>query len=183
IAGASFGTENLGAAALGGEYGEDLHPRVQAYATISYFDNLMQQDLRDGLSQLSATLTTITGTPWELRGRDRAVTFIAGGRYLLRPQARVRPYLGAGAGVINLKRRIVDPRVGDVTVAVLNDFGVGALALTTRSDTGPLVEAAAGIGIFDGPTYVDVGYRYKRAMGVGQTLNFSQLVAGIGYRF
>ena len=67
--------------------------------------------------------------------------------------------------------------------AVLTDFGIGEFDLTTKADTGPLVEGAVGIGFYSGPTYVDVGYRYKRGMGLDEALNFSQLVAGIGYKF
>jgi len=183
VAGASFGSQTQTGATFAGEYGEDIIPNVQAYVTVSYFDNLMRQDLRDDLSQLSAALTTITGTTWNLQGHDRGVTLIAGGRYLVASQGLMRPYVGGGAGVINLRRTIVDPRVGDVTTAVLDEFGVGELAITTESITRPLLEGALGVAFFSGPVYVDVGYRYKRAFHLSGAYDFSQAVIGIGYRF
>jgi opacity protein-like surface antigen len=181
LAGPSFGPQF--AAAFAGEFGEDLHPDVQAYATFSYFENLMQKSMRNQLSQLSAALSTVTGTLWDLHGRDRGVTFIAGARYLAGAGGSVRPYLAGGAGVINLKRTIVESRVGDVTSALLSEFGLGEVSLTTTSATRPLVEAGGGVSFVAGPTYVDIGYRYKRAFRMTEGLDFSQLAVGVGYKF
>jgi opacity protein-like surface antigen len=181
--GATFGNETETAAAFTGEYGEDVTPHVQVHATISYFENLMPRETTDDLSALSASLTTTTGTTWNLRGRDRGVTMIGGGRYLLNPRGTMRPYLGGGAGIINLKRTIVDPRVGDLTASVLSEFGVGSLSITTQTLTRPLIEGGLGVGFFTGPVYVDVGYRYKRAFHLDETFDFSQAVVGIGYKF
>ena len=181
--GATFGSQTQRAAVFAGEYGDDVTRNVQAYVTVSYFDNLMRQDLTDDLSLLSAALTATTGTTWDLHGRDRGVTLIVGGRYLFASQGLVRPYVGGGGGIINLKRTIADGRVGNVTSAVLNQFGVGDLSITTQTLTRPLLEGAVGVGFFGGPVYVDVGYRYKRAFHLNETFDFSQAVVGIGYRF
>jgi opacity protein-like surface antigen len=181
--GASFGAETQTAATFAGEWGEDVSPHVQVHVTVSYFENLMRRDLTDDLSALSSSLTATTGTTWDLRGRDRGVTLIGAGRYLFNPQGTIRPYLGGGAGILNVKRRIVDPRVGDLTASVLSEFGVGNLSITTQTLTRPLVEGGFGVGFFNGPVYVDVGYRYKRAFHLDETFDFSQAVVGIGYRF
>lgn len=182
-AGFTFGSETQRAATFSGEYGEDVHPRVQAHVTISYFENVMRQELNDDLEILSLGLTQVSGIPWNLQGRERAVTAVAGGRYLVATQGAIRPYVGGGGGVINLKRTIVDARVGNLTSAVLTDFGIGDFALVSSSVTRPLLEGAFGVGFYNGPVYVDVGYRYKRAFHLSAPLDLSQVVAGIGYKF
>ena len=184
IAGSAFGSQTQANATFAVEYGDDIDSHAQAYLTLSYFENLITQGLRDDLAQLSANLTATTGIPWNLHGSDRGVTLVAGARYLPVPSGLVRPYVGGGAGVINLDRTIADPRVGEVTTSVLNEFGVGTLSLATNAITRPLIEGAFGVSFYNGPVYVDVGYRYKRAFRINSDqLGFSQGVVGIGYRF
>jgi opacity protein-like surface antigen len=182
-AGSTFGSETERAATFAGEWGEDVIPSVQVYVTVSYFENLMRQDLTDDLAELSGFLTSITGTPWSLRGRDRGVTLIASGRYLLNSDGTIRPYVGGGGGVLNIERFIVDPRAGDVTTSILSDFNIGELSITTKTLNRPIIEGALGIGFFSGPVYVDVGYRYRRAFHLDETLDFGQAMVGIGYKF
>jgi len=184
IAGAAFGSQTQANATFAVEYGDDIHPNAQAYLTLSYFENLITQNLRDDLAALSASLTATSGIPWNLHGSDRGVTLVAGARYLPVSSGLIRPYVGGGAGVINLDRTIADVRVGEVTTAVLNEFGVGSLSLATKAITRPLIEGAVGVAFYSGPVYVDVGYRYKRAYRINtDQLGFSQGVFGIGYRF
>jgi hypothetical protein len=181
VTGASFGPQT--AAVFAGEYGERVHRDVQAYVTIAYHENLMDRDIHDDLSLLGAGLTTVTGIPWNLRGRDRGVTLIGGAKYLI-GGARVRPYLSGGAGVINIRRTISDSRVGDVTSAVLTEFGVGEIGLTTKAVTRPIAEAGVGIAVAAGrATYVDVGYRFRRAFLFSEELDFGQFAAAVGVRF
>jgi Outer membrane protein beta-barrel domain len=184
ITGAAFGSQTQANATFAVEYGDDIDSHAQAYLTLSYFENLITQDLRDDLAQLSANLTATTGIPWDLHGSDRGVTLVAGARYLPVSSGLIRPYVGGGAGVINLDRTIADLRVGEVTTAVLTEFGVGSLSLSTKAITRPVVEGAAGVAFYSGPVYVDVGYRYKRAYRINSTqLSFSQGLVGIGYRW
>jgi opacity protein-like surface antigen len=182
-AGATFGSETQTAAAFGAEWGEDIIRSAQAYVTVSYFENLMRRDLTDDLSALSTSLTSITGTPWSLHGRDRGLTLIAGARYLLNSDGTIHPYVGGGAGVLNIKRRIVDARAGDVTSSVLSEFNIGELSITTNTLTRPLIEGAVGVAFFNGPVYVDIGYRYRQAFHLGETFDFSQGIVGVGYKF
>jgi hypothetical protein len=108
---------------------------------------------------------------------------VAGAKYLIGESA-VRPYVGGGAGIINLKRTVSDPQVGDVTSAVLTEFGIGESALTSKGQTRPLMEATVGVAIAAGrATYVDVGYRFRRAFRLSETLDFGQFAAAIGVRF
>jgi hypothetical protein len=184
IAGTAFGSQTQANATFAVEYGDDINRHAQAYLTVSYFENLITQSLRDDLARLSANLTATTGIPWNLHGSDRGVTLIAGARYLPVTSGAIRPYVGGGAGVINLDRSIADLRVGEVTTAVLTEFGVGSLSLATKAITRPLIEGAVGVSFYNGPVYVDVGYRYKRAYRINSNqLGFSQGVFGIGYRW
>jgi hypothetical protein len=169
---------------FGLEIAENIGRHAQGYATLSYFENLMQRSLRNDLEAKAAQLTTFTGDTWAFSGRDRGVAFVGGGKYVFGNGA-VRPYVGAGAGIINLKRTVVDPTHGDVTRAIFNDFQLGEadLSLSIESVTRPLVEATFGVGIGTGRTHFDIGYRYRTAYRLASKLDFSQVTAGIGYRF
>lgn len=169
---------------FGGEIAQHLGRHGQAYLTVSYVENLMEGSLRDAIDSRSADLTALTGDTWSLSGRDRGVVTVAGGKYVF-GAGTVRPYVGAGLGAIYLKRTVVEARLGDVTRAVFNDFELGDadLSLATEGVTRPLVEAAFGVGIGTGRTHFDVGYRYRSAFRMATKLDFSQVTAGIGYRF
>jgi opacity protein-like surface antigen len=166
------------------EYGDDVRHDVLAYLTLSYIENLMPQPLRDDLEVTASALTQLTGALWEFQGRDRAVIFVAGGKYLFGRQD-VQPYVGGGAGIINVRRTVLERNLGDLTAAVFNDFDGGSadLSLASAGLTRPLIEAAVGVGISKGNTYVDIGYRYRRAFRLVDTLDFGQFSVGIGYRF
>jgi hypothetical protein len=170
------------------EYGDDVDENAQAYIAVSYLENLMRQDLRDELTSLGVRLTGITGNRLEFSGRDRGIALTAGGKYVIGAVTNTfRPYVGAGGGIINVRRIITEARLGQVTTAVFNDFLVGDPALSVVSAnegiTRPLAEAVAGIGITAGHTYVDVAYRFRRAFRLEPSLDFSQVTVGVGYRF
>lgn len=166
------------------EVAEHIGRHAQAYVTLSYFENLMRQTLRDDLDATATQLATLTGDPWSLSGRDRGVAIVAGGKYVF-GSGSMRPYVGAGAGVINLKRTVVETRIGDVTQAVFNDFDLGEAELASAPDgiNRPLVEILFGVGIGSGRTHFDIGYRYRTAFRTAGSLDFSQISAGLGYRF
>ena len=169
---------------FGVEIAEHLGSHAQAYATFSYFDNLMGESLRDDLDTAAALLTAYTGDTWSLSGRDRGVSFVVGGKYVF-GSGSIRPYLGAGVGALHLKRTVVEAHLGEVTRAVFNDFELGDsdLSLASEGITRPMVEAAFGVGIGSGRTHFDIGYRYRSAYQTDSSLDFSQVTAGIGYRF
>ena len=169
---------------FGVEIAEHIGRHGQAYFNVSYVENLMQPSLTDALDAKSAELSRFTGDRWAFSGRDRGVAAVAGGKYVF-GSGIVRPYVGAGLGTIYLKRTIVDTRVGDVTQAVYNDFdlGDGDLSMSVEGITRPLAEAAFGVGIGTGRTHFDIGYRYRSAFRMDSKLDFSQVTAGIGYRF
>jgi hypothetical protein len=164
------------------EYAENVRNDAQAYVAVSYFDNLMRERTRADLAAVGAALTNLTGTTWQLSGRDRGVSATGGGKYVV-PLGTFRPYVGAGAGIINIQRTITDARAGDVKQAVFNDFLVGDPELVgIESTTKPLGEIVAGVGLIFGHTYVDAAYRYRKVFRVTD-LDFSQFSAGIGYKF
>lgn len=169
---------------FGVEIAQNVGRHGQAYVTFSYVENLMRQSLRDSLDDRAAKLTALTGDAWSLSGRDCGVTFVAGGKYVV-GGGTVRPYVGGGVGAINLKRTVLDTIHGDVTRAVFNDYQLGEaeLSLATEGITRPMVEAAFGVGIGSGHTHFDIGYRYRSAFRLATKLDFSQVTAGIGYRF
>ena len=72
-----------------------------------------------------------------------------------------------------------------MTRAVFNDYQLGeaVLSLAAEGVTRPMVEAAVGVGIGTGHTHFDIGYRYRSAYHMASDLEFSQVTAGIGYRF
>jgi hypothetical protein len=170
------------AAALGVEYGERVGRRALAYASLSYFENLMDSGFDDDLERLSSRLTATTGRSWSLHGSDRGVGFVVGAK-AIPATGRTRPYIGGGAGAIAIRRRISDRIGGDVTAATLSEFGIGDSAITNDQITRPLAEAAFGVNFEIGRTHVDVGYRYRRVFQFEGTPNFSQITAGIGINF
>ena len=169
---------------FGVEIAEHLGRHGQAYFTISYFENLMKGSLRDALDAKAVELSRFSGETWSITGQDRGVSAVAGGKYVF-GSGSVRPYVGAGVGTIRLKRTVVEARRGDVTRAVFNDFELGEadLSLATEGFTRPLAEAAFGVGIGSGRTHFDIGYRYRSVFRMANKLDFSQVTAGIGYRF
>ena len=131
------------APAFGVEIADHVAPHVQVYTTFSYFENLMRQTLRDDLDTTATRLATLTGDPWSFTGRDRGIGVVAGAKYVFGGGA-IRPYVGGGFGVLNLKRTVLDGRIGDVTQAVLNDFDLGEADLVTVEGVNkPLVEVGA----------------------------------------
>ena len=168
---------------FGVEVAEQFGSHVQVYATLSYFENLMRQTLLDDLDGTGTRLATLTGDAWSFSGRDRGIGVVAGAKYVF-GSGSIRPYVGGGIGNLNLKRTVSEARIGDVTQAVLNDFDLGDGELVTVEGVNkPLVELTFGVRIGSGRTHFDVGYLYRNAFRLATTLNFSQVSAGIGYRF
>jgi opacity protein-like surface antigen len=181
--GVTLGTDR--AATFAVEYADNLGRQVQAYANFSYFDNVINDATRDELRSLAGLMAGLTGSPWEFSGRDRGVAFVAGGKVLVPTGTSVRPYVGAGAGALNVKRTITERTRGDLTSAVISDLGFtdGAFNTADASTTKPMIEGIVGVGIVAGHTYVDVGYRYRKAFHFAAPLDFGQFSVGVGYRF
>jgi opacity protein-like surface antigen len=178
---ATIGSETN--ATIGGEYGESVTRNSQAYANLTYFDNVMTDRMRDNLVAASDYIRLLTGDTRTFSGRDRGLAFSAGGKYVV--GTRVRPYIGAGAGAIRIQRTISENSLGDVTVAFAQQtgFGDGVVSAGDVKATKPLVEALAGVGFVTRNAYIDIGYRYRRAFHSATTLDFSQVTIGIGAKW
>jgi len=183
VAGTSFGDQQQ--ALFGAEVGENLTSHVQAYANFTYFDNLITDSAQSYLANLSATLTSLTASSWNLTGNDRGLAFSGGAKYLMLPGSAIRPYVGAGPGLINIRRTIYETDLGEVSNEVLAVFGApdGGINPEKEGSFKPMVEFAAGAGIAAGRTFVDVGYRFNKIYKTTEPLSFSQFKVGVGMRF
>ena len=183
--GASIGTPQT-AITLSAEIAENVRPDVQVYMSAGYYDNLMSQTARNELAALGASLTSVTGTPWQFAGRDRGRSFTVGAKFLVPTATPARPYFGAGFGALNLRRTIREQNRGNVTDAFLAYYGSGdgVIDITQSNTTKPMGELAAGIGAAIGRAYVDLGYRYRKAFHTAnQTFDVSQVGVALGVKF
>jgi hypothetical protein len=183
VAGTSFGDQQE--ALFGAEVGENIHRNVQAYANFTYFDNLITDSAQSYLSDLSATLTRLTATSWNLTGYDRGLAFSGGAKYVMLSGSAVRPYVGAGPGLINIRRTIYETDLGEISNEVLAVFGApdGGINPEKEGSFKPMVEFLAGAGFAAGRTYVDIGYRFNKIYRTAEPLSFSQFKVGVGMRF
>lgn len=170
---------------FGVEIGEHVSPRVQAYVTFTYFDNLLNDDARNDLDLLEVQLGAVTGAIWEFEGRDRGLAFSGGAKYLLSDEGNVRPYIGGGPGVLNLRRSITERDLGEMSDAILAVFGApdGAIDPTQESTFKPMVEGIVGVGITKGRAYFDVGYRLRKVFRSRESFIFHQVAVAVGMGF
>ena len=182
-AGASFGDQRAATFSL--EIGERLNPRTEAYVAFTYFDNLLSDRAAADLADLSDLLTALNGISWNLSGRDRGLGFSGGAKYVLANGPSVRPYIGGGAGVLSVERKVTEQRLGDITDPLLTTFGApdGFIDVTRVSTFKPMGEFVAGVGLASGRTYVDVGYRFRKVLRAQEAFTFSQFTVGVGMRF
>lgn len=183
--GTSIGVSNP-AMTLSAEIAENVNPVVQVYMSAGYYDNVMSQAARDQLTAVASFLTTTTGRPWQFEGRDRGRSFTVGAKVLVPTGTAVRPYVGGGAGALNLRRTIREVSRGNITRAYLSQFGSGdgVVDITQSNTTKPMAEVAAGIGVVIGHAYyVDVGYRYRKAFHVNQSFDISEVGVAAGVKF
>jgi hypothetical protein len=167
---------------LATEYGETVSRHSQAYVNLSYLDNVMTQTMEDNLVAAGQTLTLVTGTPYTFSGRDRGIAFTGGGKFVA--GSSVRPYIGAGGGVLNIHRKIDELSIGDVSnVFAQTGLGDGVVNADNTTAIKPLVEVVGGVAFLAGKAYIDVNYRYRRAFHTPTTLDFSQVAVGIGAKW
>ena len=158
---------------------------MQAYANFTYFDDLITDSAQAYLGNLSATLTALTATPWNLTGNDRGLAFSGGAKYMMLNGSSVRPYVGIGPGLINIRRTIYESDLGEISNEVLAVFGApdGNINPEKEGSFKPMIEFLAGAGFSAGRTYVDVGYRFNKVYKTSEPFSFSQFKVGVGMRF
>ena len=161
---------------------EHLGRHAQAYATVSYFENLMRDTLRDDLDFTATRLATLTGESWSLSGRDRGVALVVGGKYVFGSGTypalcgRGRRRDQSQAHRVREPHRRRDPG----RLQRLRARRCGAVRATDGVNK-PLIEFGFGLGIGSGRTHFDIGYRYRNVPRTASSLDFSQVSAGIGY--
>jgi len=182
-AGASLSDQR--AATFGVEIGQRLNPSAQAYVAFTYFDNLFNDRAAANLTELGTALSSLRGESWEFQGRDRGLAFSGGGKYLLSQGPSVRPYVGGGPGVLNIKRTITERSLGDVSDPLIAVFGApdGVIDASKVSTFKPMAEFLAGVGFSAGRAYVDAGYRFRKVFRSAEPFSFSQFNVGVGMRF
>ena len=165
---AGAATTGMGHTAMvGTEFVERITDAVQAYAALSYHDDVLRQEDADTLARMGAARSVLTGTAYDLRARDRGVAFTMGAKVALPTGGPARPYVGAGGGYLNIHRTIREAHMGDVTQAFMTEVGAvgGAIDPTKTSTNRPLAEALAGAEVGFGRGVVDVSYRYAGCSG------------------
>jgi opacity protein-like surface antigen len=173
--GVTFGTET--APMVGAQFGTSLGSSLQLYAGGGYYDNVLPGGVQTDLDQAAEALTTVTGLPWEFDAKARAFCVSGGARYLFDTGSAMRPYVSAGAGFANLKVRVSEVDLGDIT----EDFVEAGLddATTTK----PLVEFGGGVAVpIGGHLYLDAGYKFIKIIDADGA-NISRAMVGFGARF
>ena len=178
---ADTGSENV--PTLAGEFGESVTRNSQAYANFSYFDNVMTDQMRANLVAASNYIEQITGVRRSFAGRDRGLAMTVGGKYVV--GTTVRPYVGAGVGGMQIRRTITEATLGDVSQGCAQQAGLGdgVISAGVTRELKPLAEVVAGVGFVARKTYVDIGYRYRRAFHSVTTVELSQVSVGIGAKW
>jgi opacity protein-like surface antigen len=150
---------------------------------LSYFDNVMADQMQDNLASAAASIMAITGVNRSFSGRDRGLAFTAGGKY--QPGTRVRPYIGAGAGALHIERTITEGTLGDVSLEFAQQtwYGDGIVSSGSTTAIKPLAEVVAGVGFVTRNMYIDVGYRYRRVFHTATDVDLSQVGVGIGAKW
>ena len=181
IGGAAFNLEfDDPSPSFAAEYGERVHRDVYAYANFRYIDNLMTDFMRAELQRVS-----VDGGP-SYSGRDRALTFTLGAKYLFPGTRRFRPYFGGGLGLLNLKRRITEQTLGDVSESFFAMTGVndGVIDAGATAATTAMADVMVGFaGALANRTYLDVAFKYGTSFHRAERVDFGQVTLGIGVAF
>lgn len=183
--GASIGTAET-AVTLSAEIAENMKRNLQAYMSVTYYDNIMSDATTNQLALVGNTLSALTGTPWVFEGRDKGRSFTFGAKVLVPTGSSLQPYFGGGFGALNVRRVIHEQSRGNVTQAYLAQFGSadGVVNPLNTDTTHAMGEVAAGVGAVVKRAYVDIGYRYRKAFHTGnQTFDISQVGAALGIKF
>jgi len=184
--GASIGGTAQTAVTLNAEIAENMKRNLQAYMSVTYYDNIMTDATTNQLALVGNTLSALTGTPWVFTGRDKGRSFTFGAKVLVPTATSVHPYFGGGFGALNVRRTIHEQSRGNVTQAYLSQFGSadGVIDPKNTDTTHAMGEVAAGVGAVVKKAYVDFGYRYRKAFHTGnQSFDISQVGAAVGIKF
>lgn len=164
-------------ALLGGEFGANLHPNLEIYGGVNFMRNVLPRSIQTDLDRLSDILTEETGNVWGFRADIRAFTGAGGVRFRVPTRTSFRAYMLAGGGLANIKVRIRERDLGEMTEDLLNEVGI-----TDTTDTKPYLEVGGGLEFPVGALLFDAGYKFGRIVGE-RNLNTSRVYFGVGARF
>ncbi len=169
IAGASALVSNPVSPVFSTEIAERVTSDIQVYVAFTYYDNLMSDETQAELDDVSTQLSFATGTSWDFEGRDRGRSFTAGAKYLLPTATPLRPFVGAGIGVINLRRTISEQSRGNLTAAYVSQFGssYGMVDVSQTNTNRPLGEFTAGVAMVVRKAYIQFDYRFGKPFHTG----------------
>jgi len=173
--GVTFGTET--APMFGTQFGTNLSSRLQLYAGGGYYDNVLPGSVQTDVDRVAEALSVVTGVPWEFDAKARALCVSGGARYLFDTGSAIRPYVAAGAGFANLKVKVTEVDLGDVTEDLVEE-GLGESTMTK-----PLIEFGGGVAVpIGGHLYLDAGYKFIKIIDADDA-NISRAMVGFGVRF
>lgn len=165
--GATFGTTQTDSL-FGGSAGANLSDNVQLIGEVGYMrDTLPTNLLGDLLGIASSSLDIGVRVP---------AFYAEGGARLLSGSGPIRGYVEGTAGAARL-RPALDLGLENSTIRRIVN---GALGYVSTNE--PLVGVGGGVIIQPGPFVLDLGYRYKRILGLGG-INVSQVRAAAGIAF
>jgi hypothetical protein len=166
--GVTFGTET--APLFGIEGSGDVLPMLQVYGSFDWHQNIAPKWFQEAIDLFNPSSIDIKSTVPSFVGM--------GGVKLMLPAAAVRPYALGGFGVAHGKAK-VKVEGEDVTNELVL---LGYLDEDDITWTKPIFEVGGGIAVPVGHLYIDVGYRFRKAIDA-EDINMSGVYAGIGASF
>ena len=168
--GVTFGTET--AMLAGVEFSGDVVSVMQIYGSFDWHQNVAPTYLQDVLD--------ILNTVYDTRVEAEIPAFVGiGGLKIIGPPRVVRPYGMGGFGVGRLSGKIL-VEGSDIT-DLLDEMGY--IDKDDINATKPLFEVGGGIVFSIGRAYIDVSYRFRKFLDVGEPFNVSGVYGGAGISF
>ena len=168
--GVTFGTAT--AVLVGVEFSGDVLPVMQVYGSFDWHHDLAPDFVKD----LGDLIGSIVGA--EVEYSFPAYVGV-GGVKIIGPPNTVRPY-GIGGFGVGRVHGTVEVDGSDVT-DLLDESGY--VDKDDLSFTKPLFEVGGGVAISAGRAWIDLSYRFRKFLDVGEPVNISGVYAGAGISF
>jgi opacity protein-like surface antigen len=176
LGGMTFGTETD--VLFGGEFGGNVSDNLQIYGGFGRLQNILPKSVQDDLDDASQALTFLTGLRWEFSAKAPAWYGTGGAKFMIPTRSQARPYLLGGAGFARVNTKIKEVDFGDITNDLISE---GYLDEGDVRATKLMVEFGGGVDIPVSIIHLDLGYRFRKPIGLD--VNISQLQFGFGVGF
>jgi hypothetical protein len=173
--GTTFGTE--AAPFFAGEVAGNVARDLQIYGTVGRMNNVLPGSVQDELDDVSSLLTALTRVRWDFEATAPAFVGTGGVRYLIPIRAAARPYAMGGIGFGNIRLKVKEVDLGDVTDDLIDEGYLDDDTITKLA-----FEFGGGAIVPFGRVYVDVGYRFMKFVDA-EDVNISRVYAGFGVTF